>query len=368
MSTPTWGLDPKARRISVYFEGETTIYEGMPVCYNYDTTDNWLGVASVDFTTTASSVTESGTTAEGAQNEGKFIRVELPTNNNITSFAGVVAGADHAGETGPRAIDIYIPNGAIVPCRCDVDTTAGVTILGVTVASTELGQCVSGTSRPVGIAGETETGLDDTTGLTLVKLDPNMFVYQNLDGTHLEMGAGTSNLALNEIRVDSAQTTGTFCALYVRAKCSGGGYANANAGGGIAAFFRSEVTATPTQHTVGVHIHHRQSDGTASGYHFGQWIKISSHADATMTDCVCAPLALETLMSAADTANHQYYLYLKSNGTYKADGLFMAYNAASLSAVACTGDVTTTGDDLAIPININGVVYYLIAVDGIPGA
>ena len=36
--------------------------------------------------------------------------------------------------------------------------------------------------------------------------------------------------------------------------------------------------------------------------------------------------------------------------------------------VACTGDVTVTNADKAIPIVLNGTTYYLIAVDGIPGA
>ncbi len=85
MSTPTWGLDPKSRRIKVYYDGTSTIAEGMPVCYNYLTTDNWLGVASVDFTTTASTITESGTTAEGGLNEGKFIRVCNPICVNSTT-------------------------------------------------------------------------------------------------------------------------------------------------------------------------------------------------------------------------------------------------------------------------------------------
>jgi len=54
MSTPTWGLDPKATRISVYYTESSTIYEGMPVCYEFDATTNWLGVdgSKIDFTTT----------------------------------------------------------------------------------------------------------------------------------------------------------------------------------------------------------------------------------------------------------------------------------------------------------------------------
>ncbi|KKK82769.1 hypothetical protein LCGC14_2800090, partial [marine sediment metagenome] len=42
----TWADgDPKRMRISVYFENADsyTIVEGMPLCYNHDTTTNWSG-------------------------------------------------------------------------------------------------------------------------------------------------------------------------------------------------------------------------------------------------------------------------------------------------------------------------------------
>ena len=251
MSTPTWGLDPKARRISVYFEGETTIYEGMPVCYNYDTTDNWLGVASIDFTSTASTITESGTTAEGSQNEGKFIRVERPVNGNLLHFAGVVAGADHEGETGPKAIDIYVPNGAIVPVRCDVDTTSGTTILSIAEGEEELGlHTGNSTTRAVGIAMETETALDGTAGITLCKLDPNLFMNTNLDGTALIMAAaGTSNYgALHTSNITSAQTGG-YCTNMLLQTTITGDMTDAAGGGACGLMCLATTTGTYDQDT-----------------------------------------------------------------------------------------------------------------------
>ncbi len=126
--------NPRAHRVRVYFEnsGSATIYEGMPLCYNYDTTDNWFG-GSVSLGV----VSATGTTAEGSQNEGKYIRVELPADNNLMSFAGVVASGGWVGKADARVLDIYVPNGAIVPVRCDVDTTVGTTILAITVSSQE---------------------------------------------------------------------------------------------------------------------------------------------------------------------------------------------------------------------------------------
>ncbi|MBW1931465.1 MAG: hypothetical protein JRI56_00260 [Deltaproteobacteria bacterium] len=116
MSMTQFGTEAQARRKRVYFEGSTTIYEGMPVAYNYDTDDNILGWDKEN--------DQAGsTTADGYQNEGRFLRVELLSAANAFAFAGVVAGGSYAGLTGPRWIEIYIPNGAIVPVRTDKSIT-----------------------------------------------------------------------------------------------------------------------------------------------------------------------------------------------------------------------------------------------------
>jgi len=120
MGIYTWAdVDPKAKRITVYYEGSDTIYEGMAVCYNQDTTTNWSGVDRADGT-------ESTTTTEGSQNEGRWIRVEKPATANLPFFAGVVAkGSGAIGSAGPALIDIYVPNGATVPVRGTESFTIG---------------------------------------------------------------------------------------------------------------------------------------------------------------------------------------------------------------------------------------------------
>lgn len=340
--------NPRAHRIRVYYEGSSTIYEGMPVCYNYDTTDNWHGGSM-----SLGVVTETGTTAEGSQNEGKYIRVEDVADNNLTHFAGVVAkGSPGIGTAAASAVDIYVPNGAIVPCRCDVDTTSGVTILSITVASQELGQAISGTSRPVGIAMETETGLDTTADVTLVKLDPNMFIYQNLDGTHLEMGAGTSNLVLNEIRVDSAQTSGTFCALYVRSKVSGGGYANSTAGGGIIAYLRGEVSATVTSAVCGVHLNFTITGGTPTSYISALHVKMHE-SGATMTSAQrVSALRLELNVADDVAAGELSYIFLEQNGAQAPDYFIESSNAVALPATKYTGAYTLSTADYGIKVHL----------------
>jgi hypothetical protein len=96
----------------VYFQGTDTVYEGMPVFYNSDTTDNVCGLAVP---------TTVGTTAEGYQNEGKYFFVEKEKAANLLAPAGVVAKGSWVGTTGPCYMDIYIINGAVVPVRCNAN-------------------------------------------------------------------------------------------------------------------------------------------------------------------------------------------------------------------------------------------------------
>ena len=114
----TWALDEQAVVKTVYYEGTSTVREGMPVAYNHDTTTNWTG-ASVS----SGAATETATTAEGYQNEGKFIRVEDVSAANAFAFAGVVRAGSYCGKTGPALLEILVPNGAIVPVWTDKSVT-----------------------------------------------------------------------------------------------------------------------------------------------------------------------------------------------------------------------------------------------------
>ena len=68
--------NPLAHRVRVYYDGSSEIAEGMPVCYNYLTTDNWYGGSVAD----TGEVTASETTAEGSHNKGKYLYVSNPVN------------------------------------------------------------------------------------------------------------------------------------------------------------------------------------------------------------------------------------------------------------------------------------------------
>ena len=197
--------NPKAHRIRVYFEGTGTIYEGQPVCYNWDSTDNWFGGSVSN-----GEVTATTTTAEGSQNEGKYIRVEVPATANLHAFAGIIARGGWCGKTGPRVLDIYVPNGAIVPVRTDASCVVGVTALGIADADTE---CVSG-GAPVAIAWET-VDRSGTNGVTLAKLDPDMFVRQVVTFNAL------TGAVPNTLQNTFANTSGSVCNLLVHTTVNG---------------------------------------------------------------------------------------------------------------------------------------------------
>jgi len=211
----TWGIDEQAVRKTVYYEGSNTIYEGMPVCYNWDTTTNWVGVSIADLTT------ETTTTAEGYQNEGKFIRVEDVSATNINAFAGVVAMGPGVGAAGPHTVEIYIPNGAIVPVRTNVSSTVGVTPLAINTSE----QCLTNPTSAgqiVAIAWET-VDRSSTNGLCLAKLDRNMTLQSRMGSSALSIGTedATSTMILNNIYLTEAQTGGSFVPLYIHHTSTG---------------------------------------------------------------------------------------------------------------------------------------------------
>jgi hypothetical protein len=359
MSTPTWGLDPKARRISVYYTESSTIYEGMPVCYEFDATTNWMGVdgSKIDFTTTAStSGLESTSTAEGNQNEGKFIRVEDPDDDNIHAFAGVVAGADHEGTTGPRAIDIYIPNGAVVPVRTDQSCTCGKTVLAVHNAEQALTAPFENNSWPVAIAWEDNTDVAGDAGLVLAKLDSNMFIRQRGDSANLivdDQDSG-STFKLNTINVDFTNTSGTSIALCVQATSSAGASAS---GYGIAIYGEGTVSATPSSHLSANSFWLNITGGTpTTNLHageFGIWESGANLSSVNMLSCL--NLNIETDTTNTPGAGKQVYLYLRTQSGHDTDAIF-ATNAADEINMTTASSVTCSHK---LPFYVGDTCYYI---------
>lgn len=98
MATASFATDVIRVVKKVYYEGTSTLYEGMPVCYNFNTTTNIAGIDpgnssyNIDAPRESATAAASTTTTEGYQSEGKFLRVENPSSDNTLYFAGVVVG------------------------------------------------------------------------------------------------------------------------------------------------------------------------------------------------------------------------------------------------------------------------------------
>jgi len=370
MALTTWAdVDPRAVRRTAYYFGTSTVYEGMPVCFDNSTT-NWSGVDRADGT-------ESTTTTEGSQNEGKWVRVENPNADNVSMFAGVVAkGSGGIGAVGPSLVDIYIPNGAVVPVRTDSNCLIDQTILAITTTSQELGVPLGTDSRPVAIARETiDRG---TAGLCLAELNPERFLYQDSGGTALSVDDADTTTAtlVNNLNV-SFLSTGSCRAIQAIAQIDGTGHAN------YGMFkFRTYINAAISQtvHNISSDLVIKESGELTD---VGEWttsaLRVSVQTDgADSPDLSGGSLAAIYInyyvTESGGAPANAYVFHLNTNMTLgKWDGLFtMAAGAVGDTAsgadeashvIGFDGDGTTR----KIPFKFGGTTYYLLAGTAIQG-
>jgi len=360
--------NPRAHRIRVYYEGSQTIQEGMPLCYNSDTTTNWFGGSQ-----TAGTITATTTTAEGSQNEGKWIRVEDPASTNLPFFAGVVAaGSKKIGTTGPSIVDIFVPNGAIVPVRSSLSSTVNVTIFAIRPAVYTLTNPVYGGSttslRSVGLAMET-VDRSSTNGLCLCKLDPNMFMIQGygVSANYLDPGVGvtTGTVRPNNISLRTSQTGGAMQAWRIRSEANGAGSAvggvqfdtilsNTSQSGTseVASFqftWKSGATASAFANYV-AEFKYENQDGTPADLQSG-----TLHANLRLVSNISS--------TTPPAANTVYWMTCNAEGADKPDGLLFVDGLTDVGGYVSTGDAPAlaTGD-VMIPVRLAGTTYYLVAL------
>lgn len=359
-SAVSFGTNVNAQRKRVYYFGTSTIYEGMPVCYDNSTT-NVLGVDRADGTA-------STTTTEGSANEGKFLRVENPNADNVGLFAGVVAIGPAVGKTGPKWLEIFIPNGAVVPVRTDNNCLIDKTILAVTTGSQELGVPLAVDSRPVAIARETiDRG---TAGLTLAQLCPDRFIYQDLGGTALSVddADATTAVIVNRINVSTLQTGGRFTAFEIHSSSSG---AVAGTGYGHTLYCQTDITgACSSGQQAGVSFWTNITGGTQTmNSYFGVEVGIyEAGAHITGIGTVLAPLCLRTQLDATNAlaAEKHYMMYLRCDGADKPDGLFMAYTPDSIGMAAQSSASVSHTIPVHIQVSGGGIAagtYYIMVSD-----
>lgn len=321
--------NPRAHRVRLYYTESSTIYEGMPVCYEFDATTNWFG-GSVS----KGAVTATTTTAEGSQNEGKYIRVEDPDADNIHAFAGVVAKGGWCGTTGPKSIDVYVPNGAIVPVRTDQNCTVGRTILAVHTAEQHLTCPLESAARPVAVAWET-VDCATTTGLTLARLDPNIFINQKGDASALLVDdEDTGTTFVNQIKIESAQTSANFCAFSVQSTCSAGAGSD---GYGASLYVQGDLTGVAATHWNPFGCWANITGGTQTGCHFtvAEFGIYASGANLA----ACSSLSCITLRNQVSSTNppnavHNVIRVVQDGAGDSADFLFSFYTPDTVGMAA----------------------------------
>jgi len=238
VSMSSGAIDPIAQTKRVFWRPVTTdtaLRTGDPVCYKLDAVDH--KERTVD--PTHLGLTED-TYAEGSQEmTGRLFSVEEPLIDNIDAFAGIVKSLGPKAGADGDMIEIFVPNGAIVPANVVLTATvAGRTILAVMVGTRTLGSptkdipnygATAGTndSKVVGIAMETLAAA----GLCWVKLDDKLFTHLGGNiGNELQVAAGAVDVTINQMNVDFKLTAGHCQMLHYRAKLSGTGIAHASRG------------------------------------------------------------------------------------------------------------------------------------------
>jgi hypothetical protein len=356
------------RKKRVYFEGSTSLKEGQPLCYNFDTTDNilnWSGSAI------------STTTAEGSQNEGKFLRVEVPGTGNIQWFAGVVTQKD-AGRTGPCWIDIIVPNGAIVPVRTDLNCTVGRTVLAVESASDDLTvPLAANQARPVAIAMET-VDRSSTSGLVLAKLDPALFICQDNTGDSLIMDDdATAAETVNRMNLLFNGTGGPKRGLYAVGEIAGAGHANYGMWK-----FRTYINAAMSQtvHTLCANLHIKDSGTLVDA---GEWASSALYVTVETEVTTTAPTLSGGSLAAIyigyyvdeSTAapSKAFVFHFNNHASYNWDGL-IRMSAGDLGDSASGADEAAhvigfdgDGTTKKIPVDVDGTTYYLLIGTAIQG-
>lgn len=405
MASASFGTEVLRVVKRVYYEDSSVLYAGMPLCYNFNTTSNILGVDPYSLLTTGEDthVTASTTTTEGYQNEGKFLRVENPSDDNSMFFAGVfVEGSQEAGKTsGPCWLSIYVANGAMVPVRSMASSTVGMTVLCLASGSQALRAYTDGGSYlPVAVAMET-VDRSGTNGLCLAKLIGSAGVFTGMNAVFVPTrGLTTGTAAGIRINLDYLYTgAGTggprTYGLYITGSKESGAI---TVGGADDAAIRVSVTNYVVNAEIfnfrGLNVRVANRDGGVVG-ELSNTITAFVDGTGTLTGSVRA-LMLEAYQESADNpdelgvldccvcreggaATTEYGIQIRTRGTINTavntairltkdatdHGFINLLNIETdaIDVLAATGDTAHDTSDICLPIVFNGATYYIVAQD-----
>jgi len=372
-------IDPIAIAKRVFFRPATSsdvIKVGDSVCYNWD--------ISSDHKERTADPTHFGLTedtyAEGEQEfTGRMFIVEKPDSENLQNYAGVVKCLGPKAGADGDMIEIWIPNGAMVPVRAGIYCYKGVTVLAVQDGSYSLENPVYGSAfASVAIAMET---VDRTTdGLVWARLlGPNYFSNGNYD-IPLRTGDGvaTGTARVFERDISFRGLTSQIQATVFRTRLKGATSYCDNGGALLTEVYVEGADDAPAGN-IWTSMSNLLFDpgctlgAIAAGAMKCMVTEVAGYG-CTKTSAHIAPLQCFTAMDDEHACTYLSQIQFVSTGTDKPDGLFYAQTADAIAAAACGADeashvVGFDGDSatLKIPVKIADTTYYLLAGVAIQG-
>jgi len=309
-------------------------------------------------------ITLDMTTAEAAAVTAQTdVTVQI---DNIPATAGVIAKAGWVGKDGPRVIDIYVPNGAVVPVRTDQNCTLGRTILAVHTNEQHLTAPHASDAYPIAVAWET-VDRGTTAGLCLAKLDPSIFIHQMGDngGLIVDDKDTTSSIAINKVEITFIGSATYNRPLYYIGHLDGGGGA-LNGMFKFRAYVGSSLSGLVQVVCANLHV---KDAGTLRGLSSGEWDSCfyatietegaGGAASSDFSDCsLCAYQAVYYVDEGGGAPARAYVLGIPNGspaGAYDWDGLLWAQSAAAIGMVG-----NTDTPQYGIPIMIDNTPYWIM--------
>jgi len=360
-------IDPIAQTKRVFFrpvDSTDVLKPGDSVCYNWDSvTDHKERTADpVHLGLT------QDTYAEGEQEfTGRLFIVEKPDLDNLQNYAGVVKSLGPKAGADGDMIEIFVPNGAMVPVNAGVYCYAGVTILAVQSGSYSLETPVYGTeSATVAIAQET---IDRSTdGLVWARLLGVNYFENGSYNVPLRTGDGIASgtVKVFERDISTRQTGGRIQATSFRTRLKGSGSACPYGGALVGEVYVEGTNDAPLEGINVAHFNLVLDPGcTVPQMLSAVYARIVETADygCDKSSATVTPLICEVAMDDENAATEVCQMLFMSNGNDHPDHFFKAQTADAIKF--STADVSDTTCDAHIKIDVAGVDYWIMCKDAV---
>ena len=396
--------DTGCRTKRVFFRPATAsdiLKVGQAVCYNSD-----LAADHKERTSHPASgdLNSGGITAyaEGVQSyTARLFIVEQPTEGaNLVHFAGIVkALGPKLGADGDMIEIFQLTEGAIVPVWTDANCVINQTVLGAADGAYTLSQD-TGDGDPLGIGVAVETvDRSNTNGLVWMRMygapgigGNSLFIAPSnsrngraygitVSGDNFFNGVAGAQEYLMQIEAykDVASTGDNYHGmLFIKGNNEAANDSNCSFRGlNCSINNREDGTLGLITNTISLSL--KQLSGNITT---GIALQVDAQDLTAGTKTTFGGLDV-AINREGTAATEEFGIRIRTRGTINTamDTVFridkdatdhgfvnlFKIEADAVDYVSCSGDITTTTSDKAIPIDIAGTTYYLVAVDGIPG-